>query len=344
MMKPLAKVLATLSFEKIGSPPLFLQLNGFTARLAGNSLEQYLKDVDTMVEVQMAAAREFHNDFVNVFLDSCVEAEALGAKIAFSDSAYPSIQTPLITDWHQVASLSPPDPGSAGRMPLMLEAAKRVVDQAEGEYFVVGQVLGPTTIASQIYGIENLIYLLVDDPDGFLELMRFTTRVTEQFVENLVTTGIHAILIHDPTASPDVVSKHMFTSLVSPNLKLMIQRIKTKHQVTVWLQVTGNTSAVLPLMSDFDVDMVTIDSPVNLEYALQVLPSKVVVGNINPMLFRKGVKNQLSSALANIRDQSRELGYIIGTGCEIPLDADSANIRYFLDMVGRNWGVSESPF
>lgn len=334
-MKPLAKVLAALNFEKIGPPPVFLQLNGFAAKLAGKSLAQYLQDVDTMVEIQMSAVRKFDNDLLCVFLDSCVEAEALGAKASFSDSTYPSISTPLISDWHQVYSLDLPDPWSAGRMPLMLTAAKRIVEQDEEEHFVVGQVLGPTTIASQIYGIENLIYLIIDDPDGFLELLRFTTQVAERFIGALLTTGVHAVLIHDPTASPDVVSKNMFASRIAPHLKLLIERIKEKHQALVWLQITGNTSSVLPLISDFDVDLVTIDSPVNLGYALQTLPNKVVVGNINPMLFRTKVKDQLSSTLISIREQGRESGYIIGTGCEIPPDAEYENIKYFLEMMGR---------
>lgn len=334
-MRSLARVLGTLNFTDVDGTPVFLEHSGFVARSAGISIERYLTDVDIMVAVKLEAVKKFRTDIMSLGLDSCVEAEALGSKAVYSNSAYPYISTPLITDWHQLDRLTVPDPWSSGRMPLMLKAAKVVVEKDAGEHFIVGQVLGPVTIASQVYGIESLIYLIVDDPEGFMELLKFTTLVTERYCEALSETGIHAIMLHDPSASPDVLSKSVFANLIAPQLKAMIQHIKEQQETYLWLQIIGNTTSVLPLIADFNLEMVTIDSPVKLSDAFHGLENKVVVGNMNPMLFRNASYDQLSSTLRHIHEQQRKFGYVMGTGCETPLDASEEKITYFLELIER---------
>ncbi|MCO1601781.1 uroporphyrinogen decarboxylase family protein [Desulfosporosinus nitroreducens] len=332
-MRSLARVLGTLNFTDVDCAPVFLEHSGFVARLAGISLERYLTEADIMVAVKLEAVKKFRTDIMSLGLDSCVEAEALGSKVVFSNSAYPYISSSLITDWHQLDRLTVPDPWSSGRMPLILQAAKVIVEKDAGEHFIVGQVLGPVTIASQIYGIEKLIYLIVDDPEGFMELLKFTSQVTERYCEALGETGIHAIMLHDPSASPDVLSKGVFTSFIAPQLKAMFERIKKRQETYLWLQIIGNTTSVLHHMADFNLEMVTIDTAVKLPDAFHSLQNKVVVGNMNPMLFRNATFNQLASTLRQILEQRREFGYVMGTGCETPLDASEEKITYFLELI-----------
>ncbi|MHB8075801.1 uroporphyrinogen decarboxylase family protein [Desulfosporosinus fructosivorans] len=334
-MRSLARVLGALNFTEVDCAPVFLEHSGFVARSAGISIERYITDVDIMVAVKLEAVKKFRTDIMSLGFDSCIEAEALGSKVAYSNSAYPHLLTPLITDCHQIDRLTVPDPWSSGRMPLMLKAAKLIVDKDAGEHFIVGQVLGPVTIATQIFGIENLIYLIVDDPEGFMELLKFTTLVTERYCEALGETGIHAIMLHDPSASPDVVSKSVFANLIAPQLKAMIQHIKEQQETNLWLQIIGNTTSILPLIADFNLEMVTIDSSVELSDAFHRLENKVVVGNINPMLFRNASFDQLDSTLRHIDEQRRRFGYVMGTCCETPLDASDDRITYFLESIER---------
>ena len=79
----------------------------------------------------------------------------------------------------------------------------------------------------------------------------------------------------------------------------------------------------------------TIDSSVQLSDAFHCLENKVVVGNINPMLFRNASFDQLSSTLRHIHEQRRKFGYVMGTDCETPLDANEEKITYFLELIGK---------
>lgn len=332
-MKSLERVLAAIHFDKVDRFPLFLQMSGFAATSAGIDLQDYLTNSEILASSQLAARKRFNNDFLFSSLDSCVEAEALGSEITFSPNVYPHIKSPLLDNWHDVKKMSIPDPYSAGRMPVVLEACQRLLEQDGGEHFVVGQVLGPTTIASQIFGIENLIYLLIDDPEGFNRLLDFTAQVTQTFAAALFAVGAHGVMISEPSASPNIFPKEVFQAFIHPRLQAIFTELKRNYLGANWLQITGNATTILPLIAELELDLVTIDSPVNFSQALQALSHKTLCGNLNPLLFLHGKRDQMAEALAGNIKQGRKAGYILGTGCEIPLDSDPQNLEYLIRLL-----------
>lgn len=332
-MKSLERVLAAIHFDQIDRLPLCLQISGFAATSAGIVLQDYLTKSKVLASSQLAAAKRFQTDVLFSSLDYCVEAEALGTEITFSPNAYPHIKSPLLENWQEVKKLSVPDPYSAGRMPVLLETCQILLEQDGGEHFVVGQVSGPTTIASQIFGIENLIYLMVDEPEGFTRLLDFTAQVTQTFAEALFAVGAHGVMINEPSASPNIFPKEVFQAFIHPLLQAMFTKLKRNYSGVNWLQITGNATAILPSIAELELDLVTIDSPVNLSQALQVLSHKTVCGNLNPILFLKGRRDQMAEALDEDIKQGRKAGYILGTGCEIPLDADPQNLEDLIRLL-----------
>ncbi len=332
-MKSLERVLAAIHFDQIDRLPIFLQIAGFAATSSGIPLADYLTKSEVLASSQLETRKRFGNDFLFSSLDSCVEVEALGTEITFAPNAYPHIKSPLLDNWHHVENLSIPDPYSAGRMPVALEACQRLLEQDGGEHFVVGQVLGPTTIASQIFGIENLIYLLIDEPEGFNRLLDFTTQVTRTFAEALFAVGAHGVIINEPSASPNIFPKEVFQAFIYPRLQALFTELKRQYSGVNWLQITGNTTAILPSIAELEIDLVTIDSPVNLSLALQVLSHKTVCGNLNPLLFLNGRQEQMAEALDGNIKQGRKAGYILGTGCEIPLDSDPQNLEHLIRLL-----------
>lgn len=332
-MKSLERVLAAIHLDPIDRLPLFLQISGFAATSAGIDLQDYLTKSEVLVASQLAAAKRFQNDVLFSSLDYCVEAEALGTEIAFSPNVYPHIKSPLLDNWQDVKKMSIPDPYSVGRMPVVLEACQMLLDQDGGEHFVVGQVLGPTTIATQIFGIENLIYLLVDEPEGFTRILDFTAQVTQTFAVALFAVGAHGVMISEPSASPNIFPKEVFQAFIHPRLQAIFTELKRNYSGANWLQITGNTTTILPSIAELEIDLVTIDSPVNLSQALQIFSHKTVCGNLNPLLFLNGRQDQMAEALDGGIKQGRETGYILGTGCEIPLDSDVQNLEYLIRLL-----------
>lgn len=335
MMNAIERVLAEISFRETDERPIFLQIGGLAAKLMGFPLHRYLTDAQTAAEAQYHTAHLLKNDVLFGFLDFCVEAEAMGASIAYSDSEYPSIVNPLITDWKEILSLEPPNLRRDGRMPVVLEVCERLVEKDQGEHFIIGQCLGPTTLATQIFGIENSIYLLVDNPEAFNLLLNFTTQIAKSFAQAILATGVSAVLINDPSASPNVFPKSTFNNMIFPHLKQLVNEIKTQEKDLVWLQITGKTTSILPTIHDLPVDLITLDSPVELIEAQEILNNKAVIGNINPLLFTNNNNENLLIQTQSALAKRRKSGFILGTGCDIPFDARPERIHDFLNIVGR---------
>ena len=70
---------------------------------------------------------------------------------------------------------------------------------------VVGCVLGPFTLTSQLIGLETTLYLAVDDPERFEQLMDFATEVIIRFGQAQIQAGAHLPVVFDPSASPAVI-------------------------------------------------------------------------------------------------------------------------------------------
>lgn len=334
-MKALERVLLEIDSGETNERPIFLQIGGLAAKLMGFPLHQYLMDAQTATEAQYQTARLLKNDVLFGFLDFCVEAEAMGASIAYSDSEYPSIVNPLIKDWKEILSLEPPNVRRDSRMPVVLEVCERLLEKDQGEHFIVGQCLGPTTLATQIFGIENSIYLLVDNPEAFNLLLNFTTQIAKSFAQAILATGVSAVLINDPSASPNVFPKSTFDNMIYPHLKGLFNEIKTQETDLVWLQITGKTTSILPTINNLPVDIITLDSPVELIEAQEILNNKTVIGNINPLLFTNNNSENLLIQTQSTLAKRRKGGFILGTGCDIPFDANPERIHDFLNIVGR---------
>jgi uroporphyrinogen decarboxylase len=82
---------------------------------------------------------------------------------------------------------------------------------------------------------------------------------------------------------------------------------------------------------ELGVDGMSIDAPSSLDKLFEVGRGKTaIIGNVDPILFIEGTQDQLRQAAKNCLDIARkDPGYVVGPGCQIPLQADLDNIRAF---------------
>ena len=62
-----------------------------------------------------------------------------------------------------------------------------------------------------------------------------------------------------------------------------------------------------------------------------------IIGNVDPMLFLEGSREDLEQAAQQCLDIARgDAKYVIGPGCRIPLQADLPNIKAFVEYCHRH--------
>jgi uroporphyrinogen decarboxylase len=329
-MTGLERILAAVHFTPSDRVPVIPQIFGHAARIAGVPLERYLTDATVLAQCQIAALERYRHDAVFALLDVNVETEALGSRLRFPKDGYPSVEHFAIEHPAAVAELEIPDPGKAGRLPILLEAARLLRQRLEDRVLVAGCVLGPMTLACQLLGAERALFSAVDEPEAFERLLDFAADVAVRFGQAQLEAGAHLCVVFDPSASPAVVPPALFRELLAPRLRRLCDALKRKGSPVTWLHIAGPVEPILPLYPDCRVDIANIDYCVDAKRARAVVPRLCLDGNIRSLAFVDSEPEEITAACLRVLDGVGP-GFILSSGCEIPLEARPECVQALVD-------------
>lgn len=333
-MKSIDRIKSTVSFERTDRVPVFSHIYGFASRINHIPLKDYLNSAELLAFCQLEAWKRFGYDGVTAFADNSLEAEAIGSKISYKDDAYPHIDEYCLNNIHDWKYLSIPDPEEDGRMPVIIEACRILKDEVGEATAVIGTVQGPMTLAGQLLGIEKLIYFVVDHPAEFYNLLNFTTQVMVIFGKALINAGVHVIHIFDPSSSCSVINRAVFSEYILPHLKQAFREYKDSGVPLCWLNITGQTEPILDLFPETGADLFNIDYLVPISIAMEKLPHHCISGNIKPFSFISGEEKAIQREARDLLEETQfRGGFILGPGCEIPLESRVSNIEAMMKAV-----------
>lgn len=326
-MNSLERITAAVNFQTTDRVPVIAQIFAHAAVLAGVAVNEYVRNGETLARCQLNALKKYGCDAVFAVMDTSVETEAVGSKLRYYDNTYPVVEKYVLTRGSDLNILSVPDPYKSGRMPEMLKALGILRKKIGDETLVVGCVLGPFTLASQLLGLENTLYLAIDDPERLGRLLDFTTSVIVQFGQAQIEAGAHLPVVFDPSASPAVIPPALFREFEMPRLRQIFQALKAKGAVANWLHIAGPAGPILPYYREAGVDIANFDYCVSLTEVQNQLPYTCLDGNIKSLSFVEGtpaeIRKESLKLLSYFRDRR---GFILSSGCEIPPESKPENI------------------
>jgi uroporphyrinogen decarboxylase len=196
---------------------------------------------------------------------------------------------------------------------------------------------GPWTLATNLRGTENLIYDTVDDPDFVHELLRFTTQWVKVWLPVIGDTGV-GVSLGEAAASCGVISPQIYRTFVKPYHQELVTYFGQRN-LHLMLHMCGYIDPIMEDVVDTGVASLSIDSPSSLRKLVELSRRRVVIiGNVPTLLFAEGTKEQMEAAVKECIDIAAEgSGYILCSGCEIPLNSRKENIDYFM-QAARNHG------
>ncbi|MDO9491444.1 uroporphyrinogen decarboxylase family protein [Acetobacterium sp.] len=317
-MNSIERINATLNFEKPDRVPVFPQIFGLAGVMAGVPVDAYVRDGHLLAECQIKAIKKYGYDAVFSVMDTSVEAEAVGGILEYKKDMYPTMKTYAIQDKDMIDHLVLPDPNVAGRMPEMLKAVKRLRREVGDEHLVVGCVMGPLTIASQLMGMETALYLAIDEPGVFIKLLDFCTEIAIKFGLAQIQAGAHLPMIFDPAASPAVVPPQFFREIELPQLQKLCRIFDEAGSLANWLHIAGPTASILPFYPEIGVDIANFDYYVSPQQAVALLPDLCLDGNIKSISFIEDGPEEIAVKSAELLDLFENRGgFILSSGCEI---------------------------
>lgn len=335
-MNSLDRVRAAVRFEATDGVPVIAQVFGHAATLAGVPVDEYVRDGETLARCQLGALERYGYDAVFSVMDVSVETEAVGSELRYAPRRYPVVDRYALSAEADIDSLRVPDPGEAGRMPEMLKALGVLRRELGDDVLVVGCVMGPFTLTAQLLGLQDTLYLAVDDPERLERVMDFAVDVIVRFGTAQLAAGAHLPLVFDPSASPAVVPPQFFREFELPRLTRVFTAFAEAGALANWLHIAGPAAPILPDYPSAGVNVANFDYCVTAEEARGALPSTCVDGNITPVSFVTAEPAAIEADCAALLDAFEgDAGFILSSGCEIPPEARPENVAAMCDAVRR---------
>lgn len=326
-MNGVERIKAAVNFQSPDRVPVIAQVFGHAATVAGVPVSEYVRSGKLLARCQLQALKQYDYDAVFALMDTSVETEAVGSVLTYRADQYPSVKTYALSDRTDLEGLSIPDPHRAGRMPELLEAASILRREVGDDVLVVGCVLGPMTLATQLVGIETALYLAIDAPERFSCLLDFATETVIQFGISQIEAGAHMPIVFDPSASPAVIPYQFFREIELPRLRKVFASFKQAGAEANWLHIAGPAEPILSLYPQADVDIANIDYEVDPLGAQRALPQICLDGNIKPLAFVEATPEVVADEASKLMNLFADRGgFIMSSGCEIPPESRPENI------------------
>ena len=318
-------VLAALKRQETPRVPWVPFTGVHIGSLKGVDAERLLKSADLLVACGVEANRRYQPDGQPVIFDLQVEAEILGCGLQWAKDAPPAVAThPLASGYEGLKDLALPRPED-GRLPIILDAMRRLKEEIGSDTALYGLVVGPFTLALHLRG-TNIFLDMFDQPEAVKELVDFCRQVTERVADYYIDAGMDVIAVVDPMISQ--ISADHFQQFVGEAATHVFDFIRQKGACSSFF-VCGNATPVLEVMSQCKPDGISVDENVNMGYAKEIADKYELSygGNIplTTVMLLGDQADNMQSALELINACSGP-GFILSPGCDMPYNVPPENV------------------
>jgi len=320
------RVEASLDGKKLDRHPVLLLLGGHYAEKAGFTLEQFFTQPEAALEVSRITCEALDSDAMFVPLNPMMpDAQEAFRKLL---GKVPSIQKPDIKEKLPKWTIRDPweDPLFKGHLDMCGTMVKEFPD-----YHIQTMIGGPWSFALELRGANEAMVDMYDDKPFLHDLMHYTTETVIARCTSALDMGAFPF-IGDPSAGMSLISPDIYREHVKPYHKKIVDAVHARGD-RLAMHICGFMDPIYEDLIDLGIDGLSIDAPSSLEKLFEVGRGKVtIMGNVDPVLFIEGTSDQLQAEAKKCLDIANgETKYIVGPGCQIPLEANLDNIKAFTE-------------
>ena len=227
-------------------PPFFVPVvYEHAAQLIGKRPWEVSRDLDLLVAAHTAAYQQYHHSPVVAGIDVYnVEAEAYGSVLTDAGGIIiPSVGRFACSAVGEILDLPAPALRTAGRFPMVLEAARRLKERCPATEVRV-PISGPFSIASNLVGFDVLLYAVLEDPDAVRDAMLHLARHQISVIRAASEMGL-GVIMFESAATPPLLSPADFHSVEQPALLALGEAHRSITGSGLQLIAGGNTVSVL---------------------------------------------------------------------------------------------------
>ena len=318
-------IFKALRHETVDQVPWVPFAGVHAGKLKGYTAEEMLQSSDKIVESLEEVVKLYMPDGIPVLFDLQIEAEILGCELLWAKDNPPSVVShPLENEATIPCECKIPGPED-GRVPMALDATRRIKASVGDDVAIYGLVCGPFTLASHLRG-TNIFMDMMKNKDYAKALIAYCGQVAMKMSEMYIDAGADVIAVVDPLISQ--VSPKMIKKLMSETFTSVFDFIRAKGAFSSFF-VCGNATAQIRCMCEMGPDGVSIDENVDIVEAKKVSDEFNILmgGNIpltTTMLFGTQQDN-MKCVVEELDSLDWTKNFVISPGCDMPYDTPIEN-------------------
>jgi len=294
------------------------------ARVEQLPLQKMLSDSSLLARSLQSAQKLYDYDMgINIF-DPTIEAEACGCAVQWADDReLPVFKNHLPID--QISEGVILSLRNRGRLPVVLEATKRLKISLGRTVAIAGVVSGPFAVASHLIG-HPILGDLETNPEGTKNIIELAGKVCLEVCKSYCDLDLDLMGLAD-SVLPQLPVRYL--PLALSVLRPLVNVIRFYDSVPILL-AHGCTKDSLELLTKMEVDGMVVDGGIELELR-EKLPQGVV-GKAIPLPLLQGPKEKL---IAHIQDclKGDWRGLFISTDWQVPYDTPPENMHAIMRTI-----------
>ncbi len=326
-MNSLERVVAAIKMEKPDRVPVTPLSISRSLRVLGYTTAECIYNPEKMAEAKVAASERFDDDSCVAGTDLFVEAECMGSKVTVYE------HTPVVTEYFikeksDLDKLKVPNPQTDGRMPFVCKEIELIKQKIGDTRVVVPVTGGPLTQASQLYGPEQLLIAMIEDPQWVHKLLRICTDTSLVYWNALIKAGVHAIVLLEPVAADTIISPEQYAEFCAPYCQEIFENSWSQGVVGI-NHICADTSIIWDQMAGVGALGLQLDHVIDMAEAKKAVGGRICIsGNVHPVDYMlMGTPEAVYWKSREIIDQAAHgSGFVLGSGCDLNPNTPEENI------------------
>lgn len=227
---------------------------------------------------------------------------------------------------HEIEDLE--DPRIDGETSLrfgILETFAAIEPSYKEKYLIMPGITGPYSQLVFMMGLENVLIMMYDDPDGLKEAIAKRVPHAIAWLEELIALGAEAVWIGEGAASSSVISPACYAEFVAPYAKAVVDAARERG-IPCFMHVCGNIVPAIQEIAATGCSAIDIDYMVPMALVREHCgPKACLKGNLNPVdLLTKTAEEVRELCRGIYRETTGPM--ILGTGCLVAPKTPKENI------------------
>ncbi|MBT7789008.1 MAG: DUF4445 domain-containing protein [Calditrichaeota bacterium] len=270
-------------------------------------------------------SKEIYNpDFLIVFADISVDAEAMGAEFNFPATSNPNPKRNL--DSEQVSTV---DMAVSGRIPELFKAAEIVRRETSDGFPIFFSIKDPFSLAAVLIGTDRFLISLQENPESARRLLEKCCLSQIGLVKTICERGFIP-LVGAPIASGSLIGPGWFEKFVEPYLSRLFDVISEQNSFRC-IHICGEVASLTPSITRLKPDLLSIE-----EWDTEMwkhLPDTIPMGYVSTFLFNSQDTERVEKATIECLENLPK-PCIISTACDLPPKANPVLVKNMMEIAG----------